>query len=199
MGAPILDTIRRILSSNPSRTLVNDSLVPAGVMLFLYPKEGEYCVLLSRRTHVVEHHKGEISFPGGRMDEGDETLLDTALRETHEELGVEPRHVEVLGSLDDVATGTGYLISPFVGSIPYPYDFKPSEVEVAEVLDVPLSGLLDERSFRDEVRIANGQLVHYPCYSYNGNLIFGATAKVLGNFLRLIEGAVEKDAPWKRP
>jgi len=191
------ELIRRILTENPKKTVVDSSLTPAGVTLLLYPKDGEYCILLNKRTDTVDDHKGEISFPGGRKDPEDKTLLDTALRETHEEMGISPDDVDVLGEIDDVPTNTSYLISTFVGTIPYPYEFAPSEAEVAEVLEVPISALMDINSARDEVRVRDGELVNSVSYSYDGHLIFGATARILSRFLELLDTAPEREAPWK--
>ncbi len=191
------ELIRRILTNNPKKTVVDSSLTPAGVTLLLYPKDGEYCILLNKRTDTVDDHKGEISFPGGRKDPEDKTLLDTALRETHEEMGISPDDVDVLGEIDDVPTNTSYLISTFVGTIPYPYEFAPSEAEVAEVLEVPISTLMDKDSARDEVRVRDGELVNSVSYTYDGHLIFGATARILNRFLELLDTAPEREAPWK--
>ena len=191
------ELIRRILTDNPKKTVVDSSLTPAGVTLLLYPKDGEYCILLNKRTDTVDDHKGEISFPGGRKDPADKTLLDTALRETQEEMGISPDDVDVLGEIDDIATNTSYLISTFVGTIPYPYKFAPSEAEVAEVLEVPISTLMDYNSARDEVRVRDGELVNSVSYSYDGHLIFGATARILSRFLELLDTAPEREAPWK--
>ena len=191
------ELIRRILTENPKKTVVDSSLTPAAVTLLLYPKDGEYCILLNKRTDTVDDHKGEISFPGGRKDPEDKTLLDTALRETHEEMGISPDDVDILGEIDDVPTNTSYLISTFVGTIPYPYKFAPSEAEVAEVLEVPISTLMDHDSARDEVRVRDGELVNSVSYSYDGHLIFGATARILSRFLELLDTAPEREAPWK--
>ena len=196
MGVSPKDVIRRILAENPKKTISDPSLSPAGVLLLLYPKDGEYCVLLNKRTDQVEHHKGEISFPGGSKDPKDATLLDTALRETHEEMGIRPEDVEVLGQLDDTPTSTNFLIATTVGAIRYPYDFIPSELEVAEVLEVPLPALMDDENRRDEVRIVDGDLDHVPSYVYQGHLIFGATARVLSRFLELLETAPSKERLW---
>ena len=166
--------------------------------MLLYAKEGEYCILLNKRTDTVEHHKGEISFPGGSKDPDDSTLLDTALRETHEEMGINPDDVEVLGELDDTPTITNFLIATTVGTIPYPYDFKPSAFEVAEVLEVPISALMNGESRRDEIRIAGGELVNLPSYVYHGHVIFGATARVLSRFLELLETAPAKERLWTK-
>ena len=188
--------IRRALSLSPKKPLAETSLVPAGVMVLLYVKLGEYHVLLNRRTDSVEDHKGEISFPGGRMDAGDKTLLDTALRETYEEMGVRPDDVEVLGELDDVATNSRYRVSPFVGAIPEAYNFSPSESEVAEVIEVPLAGLASGQADRDEVRIVDGAPVQFKTYVHRGHVIWGATARILQHFLKLLDAAVEQESPW---
>ncbi|MCH8310075.1 MAG: CoA pyrophosphatase, partial [Chloroflexi bacterium] len=101
MRASAIETIRRALADNPKKTIDNPSLSPAGVLVVVYPKDGEYCVLLNKRSQLVEHHKGEISFPGGSVDPEDESLLATAIRETHEEMGILPDDIEYLGDLDD--------------------------------------------------------------------------------------------------
>jgi 8-oxo-dGTP pyrophosphatase MutT (NUDIX family) len=196
MGASPKEVIRRILAENPKKTISDPLLSPAGVLLLLYPKDGEYCVLLNRRTDQVEHHKGEISFPGGSKDANDATLLDTALRETYEEMGIRPEDVEVLGQVDDTPTTTNFLISTTVGTIPYPYDFNPSELEVAEVLEVPLPALMDDETRRDEVRIVGDDLDHTPSYAYQGHLIFGATARVLSRFLELLKTVPSEETLW---
>ena len=198
MGVSTIDVVRRILSEHRKQPIDDPSLAPAGVMILLYPKDGEYCVLLNKRSNRVEHHKGEISFPGGGKDPGDDTLRDTALRETHEEMGILPDDIKVLGEVDDMATRSRFLMRPYVGTIPYPYDFKPFEAEVAEVLEVPISMLLDEKNLRDEVRIVDGELSYSPAYAYNGHVVFGATARVLKHFLDLLQAAPDKEALWKK-
>ncbi len=196
MGDSAAQIVRRILSENPRNIVSDPSLTPAGVLLLLYPKDGKTCVLLTKRTSEVEHHKGEVCFPGGGKDDEDAALLDTALREAHEEIGVRPQDVTVLGQLDDMPTNSRFLFHTFVGTIPYPYDFKPSAAEVAEVLEAPLSELAARDNWRDEVRIVDNTLVNAPTYAYNGHLIFGATARVLKNFLELLDAAPDKEALW---
>ena len=198
MSVLVKDVLRSVLSDSPKKTIADPSLIPAGVMLLLYPKDGVDCVLLNRRTNQVEHHKGEISFPGGRRDDGDASLLDTALRETLEEMGVQPRHVEVIGELDDVRTTSNFLVNTHVAAIPYPYEFTVNESEVAEVLEVPVRALMDESNTREEVRIVGNDLVNSVAFAYDDNLIYGATARILGGFLELLDTAPDKDALWKR-
>lgn len=187
MDNPSIDRIKRIIAETPRNCIDDPSLTSAGIMVLIFQKNGEDCILLQKRSNMVDSHKGEISFPGGKMDPEDETMLDTALRETHEEMGINPQDVEVLGALDQTATTTGFITSPFAGVIPYPYDFNPSEEEVAEVLEVPVSSLMDSANRRDEIRVAGGDLEYAPVFAYDGHIIFGATARILHRFLQLLE------------
>ena len=195
MGDPFIRRIKRVIAENPHRAIDDPSLTPAGVMLLIYPKDGDHCILLQKRSSRVDSHKGEVSFPGGKMDPEDENLLDTALRETHEEMGINPRDVEVFGALDQTATTTGFCTSPFAGTIPYPYEFSPQEEEVAEVLEVPVSSLVDAANRRDEIRIAGGDLQYAPVFAYDGHIIFGATARVLHRFIELLETSTREETP----
>lgn len=198
MAMSATEFVRRILSKHPKKSIADPTLIPAGVFLLIYDRDGEYCVLLNKRTQQVEHHKGEVSFPGGSKDPGDETLLQTALRETHEEMGVLPDHVELLGELDDVPTTTSFLINTYVGAIPYPYEFRPSDIEVAEVLEVPIHHLMDGDNKRDEVRVSDGLPVNSPVYSYRGHLVYGATARILERFIELLRSAPEEEVLWTK-
>jgi 8-oxo-dGTP pyrophosphatase MutT (NUDIX family) len=182
---PTIEAVRQTLSGREKRSVNDESLVPAAVMVLLYRKDGEYCLLLNKRTEDVEHHKGEISFPGGARDPEDRDFRDTALRETHEEMGITPADVTVLGELDDVATRSRFGVRVFVGTIPYPYPFRPSSVEIAEVLEVPVRGLLDPDNRRQEVRWMNGKTAKQYCYAFEDHLIFGATAQIVKQFLDL--------------
>ena len=163
---------------------------PAAVLLALCQIDGELKIILQKRSERVEHHKGEISFPGGMVDRDDESLLHTALREADEEMGIQPGDVKVLGRLDDTPTISDFMISTFVGAIPSPYTFTPSEAEVAEVLLVPVSHLRKPSSYRDDVRLEDGEFHRMPIYVYDCHVIFGATARILEQFLTLT-----KDAP----
>jgi len=139
----------------------------------------------------VKEHKGQISFPGGACQEGDRTLLDTALRESAEEIGLAPGEVKILGELDDTLTETSnYIISPFVGLIPWPYQLKVDGWETEEIIEVPISALMDKDSLRQETKIIGGQQVTSYFYHYRGRIIWGATAKILHQFLDIfaIEG-----------
>jgi len=183
----IPDVIKKALAGRKQKSVVDASLTPAAVLLLMYPKDGEYCILLNKRSETVEHHKGEISFPGGAKDPEDRDFLETALRESHEEMGIKPADVAVLGQLDDVTTRSGFKVQVYVGTIDYPYNFKPSDIEIAELLEVPLSVLRDPASLRVDTRWEEGREVNGYSYAYNGHLIYGATARILQQFLGVLE------------
>ena len=182
-----LVVIEKALANRVKKTVANASLTPAAVMLLLYPRNGEYCVLLNKRSEEVEHHKGEISFPGGARDPQDRDPLDTALRETEEEMGIRRDDIKVLGELDEVVTRSGFAVNVYVGTIDYPYPFKPSAIEIAEVLEVPMSVLTDPASVRVETHWQDGQTEAIQSYAYDGHLIFGATARILQQFLQVLQ------------
>jgi 8-oxo-dGTP pyrophosphatase MutT (NUDIX family) len=182
-GAGLLQQIRDFLADYRPRRLSQNETTPAAVLLLLYEKAGEPYIVLTRRTEDVEHHKGEISFPGGAFDPQDGDLLTTALREAEEEIGVRPEDVQVLGRLDDMITITGFAVSPFVGLLPTPsYPFAVNALEVAELVEVPLPHLMDERNLeQDEDRLGNRW---WPilAYHYGEHRIWGATARILKGF-----------------
>ena len=190
MGLDFIHSAKRILENRTTATVEDHCMSPAAVLLALYPVDGDLRIVLQKRSQKVEHHKGEISFPGGMVDASDETRLHTALREADEEMGIHPEDVKVLGRLDDTPTISDFMISTFVGVIPSPYTFTPSDAEVAEVLFVPVSHLRKPSSFRDDVRLEDGEFHRMPIYVYDGHVIFGATARILEQFLTLT-----KDAP----
>ena len=158
-------------------------MAPAAVLLTLSRFEDDFHVVLQKRSQQVEHHKGEISFPGGMADPDDESLLHTALREAHEEMGIVPGDVDVIGRLDDTPTITGFMISTYVGVVPSSYPFAPSSVEVAEVLTVPLSHLRDPSTYRVETHLEGDAFRTMPVFVHEGHVIFGATARILDQFL----------------
>ncbi len=180
--------IRGIVEDHEPAQLDDAALAPAAVLLLLYERDGIEHLLFQVRTHHVEHHKGEISFPGGAQDPEDGTLEVTCLRETEEEIGVAASDVELFGRLDDVPTRSAFAMTPFVGAItrPGPYPFRFAEIEVAELLEVPLDWLRSDEAF-EWTALPGG--VAMPAYRYGEHQIFGATARVVANFLRMIEDA----------
>jgi len=182
--ASLLQQIRNFLADYQPVRLSVDETKPAAVLLLLYEKKREPHIILTRRTNYVEHHKGETSFPGGAFDAEDGDLLTTALRETEEEIGVRPQDVEVLGRLDDIVTITDFLVSPFVGLLPAPnYPFVANAHEVAELVEVPLRHLMDERNLERTMRPFRDRVLPILTYNYGDHRIWGATARILKGFL----------------
>jgi 8-oxo-dGTP pyrophosphatase MutT (NUDIX family) len=143
-------------------------------------------ILLTRRTDHVETHKGQISFPGGVIDQRDRSRIETALRETEEELGISPSLIETMGILDDVQTPTGFIISPVVGLLPALPPLDPSPHEVAEILFVPLEFFADRRQGRKELVNFRGTTREVWFYDYGGHTIWGATAAILRSFIQRV-------------
>ena len=142
----------------------------------------------------MKDHKGQISFPGGAYEEGDRTLLETALRESAEEIGLKPGDVEVLGELDDTPSLTSeYAISPFVGLIPWPYKFEINYDETDELIEVPISALLDKKCQYEETGTYDGETVNTYFYRYQGTIIWGATGRILHQLLEIITQINQKD------
>ncbi len=153
----------------------------AAVLLPLFVRDGALRIVLTRRTETVEHHRGQISFPGGVEEEADETPLGTALRETEEELGIPASDVRFLGALSPLTTVTDFFVEPFVGAIPYPHVLRPAEAEIAEVLDVPVAALLDPKAL--ERRVLPGREEPTLFYHYGTHVIWGATARMMQELL----------------
>jgi 8-oxo-dGTP pyrophosphatase MutT (NUDIX family) len=181
--------IRSCLSALESRDLTGGYTREAAVLMPIFKRKGEYHLLLTLRTHEVETHKGQISFPGG-MREGDEDLLKTALRETFEEVGIKEDKIESLGKFHDYISITGYRVSPFAGFIAEPFKTFPQVREVAEVLDVPFKIFLDPKLLRIEKKaFQNREDVYF--YTFGTYQIWGLTARIIKDFfdmLRLTPG-----------
>ena len=188
----IWDTVRRAVAAHKLKPLDAPDATAAGVLLPLLPYLTDPHVLLTVRSHDVEHHKGEISFPGGMADASDPDLVFTALRECDEEMGIRPEHVEVLGQLSPVPTRTGFLITPYVGILDRaPYAYTTSDIEVAEVLEVPLSHLLDPRNTEERSTNLGSGVTIMHSYRWGEHLIYGATAFILRSFLDEVRAQVD--------
>jgi len=176
--------LKQALSQRKKQLIIDNSRVLSAVILPIYYKDGEYYILFTKRTEKVKYHKGQISFPGGAYEEKDRTLLNTSLRECDEEIGLKAEDVEILGELDDTATTTSsYIISPFVAIISWPYQFKLDDYEAEEIIEVPISALLAENSLHLETETIDGEIFPSYYYHYQGNVIWGATARILNQFL----------------
>jgi 8-oxo-dGTP pyrophosphatase MutT (NUDIX family) len=161
----------------------------AAVLVPLYEAGGEIFVLLTRRTETVEHHKGQISFPGGAANPG-EDLRQTALRETFEEVGIPPDQVEVLGRLPDVeVTVSGFRVTPFVGVIPAAFPLRPNTAEIEEVVRVPLAAFRDGANLRIELLERAGRPAEIYHYTHGAYTIWGATARIVRHLVHLLDQA----------
>jgi len=182
MGRLSLPLLKSTLSLNQPQPLPGD-LTPAGVLVPVFEKDGDLNLLFTQRTLTVRDHRGQISFPGGVKDDGDPDLLATALRETQEEIGLDPGAVAILGSLPSVATITGYAITAFVGLIPHPYDFQTNPREVERLLLLPLSGFLPPERWTSGPYVFKGRVTRVCYWRANHEVIWGATARILLNLL----------------
>lgn len=157
-------------------------LRPAAVLVPIVDRP-EPTVLFTLRTDHLPTHAGQVCFPGGRVHTDEETPIETALRETHEEIGVAHDCIEVLGFLEPYNTGTGYSVIPVVGFVHPDHTLAPNRDEVAEVFEVPLDFLLDERNSVLTTRArANGEMMQTYQIAFGGHIIWGATAQILMNF-----------------
>jgi 8-oxo-dGTP pyrophosphatase MutT (NUDIX family) len=183
--------LQELLAARPRQHINDPARVPSAVLIPLYRDRGRYHIIFIRRTETVKTHKGQISFPGGGRDRADKTLRETALREADEEIGLRPGDIKVLGVLDDeVTTTSNYTVTPFVALIPWPYKFIMEKAEVAEIIDVPLSTLLDKKCLVPAIETLDGGVV-VDSYEYrcDGHRIWGATARILYKFLEVLKQA----------
>jgi 8-oxo-dGTP pyrophosphatase MutT (NUDIX family) len=154
-------------------------LKPAAVLMPIVETDRGAWVILTKRSARLQHHPGQAAFPGGRIDDTDADAKAAALRESHEEIGLDPANVEILGDLSSHETVTGYRVTPFVGRIRAPFTPVPEAGEVAEVFTVPLPFLLNPASFRVERRRWRGVWRSYYVAPYGPYYIWGATARML--------------------
>ena len=170
--------IEKILRHHKKKKITGENLKASAVLIPLFYNQGQYHVLFTRRSEEVDFHKGEVCFPGGTREPSDSSLLQTALRETEEEISLKAEDVEILGEFDDSVTLTSnYVISPFVALIPHPYPLKADGREIREIFSVPLSFLMDEANFKQDSY----------AYEYEGHIIWGATARILRQFMDLLK------------
>ncbi len=181
-------TLRQIeerLAAHHRRVIGSDGFTPAAVLMPIFEKDGEAHFLLTLRTHSVDTHKGQISFPGGAREAGDQSISETALRETFEEVGIRPADTRIIGALDDIVAISNHLVTPIAATIPHPYDFKISRDEIEELVEIPLSFFMDLRNCRVEERSHRGQLVPVYFYEYGHHTVWGLTAHIIRGFLHV--------------
>ena len=165
---------------------LTESLRPAGVLIPIMDRAGALTVLFTQRSADLTHHPGQISFPGGRMEEHDEDLRATALRETHEEVGIAPQQVSVIGYLGPTPTTTGYAVTPTIGIVDPSSELIIDTMEVDYAFEVPLEFLLDESSAQHTQREFYGHKVPVVEFRYEGQRIWGATAHMLQIFRKIV-------------
>ena len=169
--------IAKILRHHRKKEITGENLRASAVLVPLFYNQGQYHVLLTERSEEVNFHKGQVCFPGGTREPSDSSLLQTALREAEEEIGLRAQDVEILGEFDDSLTLTSdYIISPFVAFIPHPYPLRADGREIREIFSVPLSFLMDEANFKQD---------SYE-YVYDEHIIWGATARILKQLIDLL-------------
>jgi 8-oxo-dGTP pyrophosphatase MutT (NUDIX family) len=157
----------------------------------IFERAGDLHLIFIRRSDHVESHRGQVAFPGGRVDPTDTSLLHTALREAHEEVGIQPSTVEVLGSFEGAIARTSEIhVTPFVGVIPQADDLRADPKEVAAVFDVPMNALADSR-YRGTYRFnrGDGVVTEHPAIFYANQIIWGLTLRFTEEMLRLMEVA----------
>ena len=197
MSNPSPEALMALLASDALGTALPPELTPSAVLLPLFQRDDRYHLLFTKRSLQLKRDGGVICFPGGTRESDDADLTYTALRETHEEIGVKPSDVHVLGGFEPVLTRSKFAIQPVVGVIPHPYLYQPSEAEVAEIIEIPLDALYNPANLRVEGVLRPEGLTHRFTYVYQGRIIFGATAQILTRLLELIAEGMEKEVPWQ--
>jgi len=182
------ERLREALAARVPGVTAEWTAVPAAVLVPLIRAAGEWGVLYTRRTESVETHRGQVSFPGGRLESGEPPAAG-ALREAEEELGIRPEDVTVVGQMDSLLTVTQYAVTPIVATLPWPYTFRPHPAEVASVFHVPLAWLADpahlETRRREPFGLGPSVPVNY-FEPYLGEVIWGVTARITLDLLTLL-------------
>lgn len=186
---------RRFAAGEPAEMLYGDQGIDperaaarrrASVLVPIVTRPGELTMLLTRRTAHLKNHSSQIAFPGGGAEPGDASPEATALRETHEEIGLDPARVEVLGRLSDYHTRTDFRVTPVVGLVAPPFELSLDAHEVDEAFEVPLAFLLDPANHLRHQREFQGRRVPFYAIPYRDYYIWGATAGMLINLYRFL-------------
>jgi len=182
-----IERLREVLSKEvpvPREKLANNAK-GAAVLVPIFERHGELHLVYIRRADHVSSHRGQVAFPGGRVDAADATLLDTALREAQEEVAIDPLTVDVLGAFPEMSTLTsGIIVAPFAGVIPATAALSPCPEEVAEIFEVPLSALSDSR-YRGHHEWG-GNRSRFPAIVYGGQTIWGLTLRITESLLAIV-------------
>lgn len=170
---------QRLLSEVSEKPTMANGPKAAAVLVPIVPRDDGLTVLLTQRSHELPVHAGQIAFPGGKVDPGDATPLAAALRETHEETGIEPGFVTPVGYLDPYETGTGFRIVPVVGVLSIGFELVPEPGEVSDIFEVPLKFLMDPANHQRKQAMWKGRMRQYDAMPYEDRYIWGATAAML--------------------
>ena len=181
------EEIRGKLRHHVPRRIEAPDRTPAAVLIPFFEKDGEPHLLFTKRTDLVQHHRGEICFPGGVKEDSDPDLLRTALRELEEEISVPENNVEVLGSLDELETvASNFVVVPYVGYIGGGVRFYANQEEVEQLLEIPFSHFKDPAIFREDTRIIDQQSYRVYYYQWQSHTTWGVTGRIVKSLLDLL-------------
>jgi 8-oxo-dGTP pyrophosphatase MutT (NUDIX family) len=184
-AAMVADKIADALKARRPEIIAGNGHKPAAVLIPIQERQdGDYLVLTKRADHL-RTHKGQVAFPGGRVDANDADVIETALRESREEIGIDPERVRVLGRLDEFTAGYGLIVTPVVGVIPAHYEFRLDPSETTAVASVPIQSLMEQPNFALDDRLSPGGHPSYHFY-VNGWDVWGVTARIIVQFLELV-------------
>jgi 8-oxo-dGTP pyrophosphatase MutT (NUDIX family) len=180
----------RLLQADPARQDPGYTFIqarrPAAVLVPVVTRPGGATVLFTQRTAHLNDHAGQVSFPGGRIEPDDADAEAAAVRETEEEVGIQPDRIEIIGRLAEYNTGTGFTVTPIVGIVHPPFDVRPDPFEVADVFEVPLDKLSDLGNYSFHMRVRGGRLRRFYQIEHDNRIIWGATAGMLRNLARVL-------------
>lgn len=189
--ASVRDPLREVLLDRQESRVPFTRAQPASVLLPLVDRGGEAHIWLIKRTETMSSHRGQVAFPGGKRDPEDRNSMVTAVREAHEELGFDPAVVEVIGRLDDVPTTTGFVITPYVAWLRDDVPARPNEGEIARAFCVPLSPFVWTPP-RPQFFRGTGLTRIVPSWIVDGEIVWGATARIMGTFAALVRDVVRR-------
>jgi 8-oxo-dGTP pyrophosphatase MutT (NUDIX family) len=185
----LVTALAEALTARTRVVLASPGKARSAVLVPLLAIDGAPHLLYTRRSNQLPRHRGQVAFPGGRHHpDEDRDLRATALRETHEEIGLDPADVRLLGALDDIETvASSFVITPFVGHVPHPYPLRPAPGEVDAIFTVPLGVLRAPGAARQETWDFGGRRVPIETYPIDGHVIWGATQRITRNLLRVVD------------
>jgi 8-oxo-dGTP pyrophosphatase MutT (NUDIX family) len=179
--------IETALSAITPEKLADDGSKRAAVIMPIFEKDSQLYVLFTKRTETLTYHKGQVSFPGGKQDDGDTSLFATGLRETYEEIGIDSSKLELLGELDQIKTNvSNILLSTFVCKLQYPFKTKINETEVQEIIVIPFDALSDKSKWEKGRIKTEEKEINALFFNYGKNVVWGATAKLVHMLLELL-------------